>query len=259
VSTIVVTGAASGMGRACLDRVRGLADVVVAVDLRDPQVDGTVGVACDIADPAQVRQLAATAAAAGPFRGLVHAAGLSPTMADPRRILEVDLLGTQLLLDAFEDQVVPGSAAVCFASMAAYQIAPYVDDEHRALLDDPLAPDFLERGAALAPDSGLAYGLAKFGVHRAVERAAVRWGPRGGRVNSLSPGIIETPMGRQEMAGQPMMQSMLDSTPLGRMGQAEEVAAVAAFLVSDEAAYVSGVDVRVDGGTVAGTMAPPST
>jgi NAD(P)-dependent dehydrogenase (short-subunit alcohol dehydrogenase family) len=257
MSTIIVTGAASGMGRACVDTVRGLADVVVAVDLREPQVEGTIGMACDISDASQVAELAAAAAGTGPFRGLIHAAGLSPTMADPRRMFEVNLSGTQLLLDAFEEHVVPGSAAVCFASMAAYQIEPFVNDEHRALLDDPLAPDFLDRGAEMAPDSGLAYGLAKIGVRRAVERAAVLWGGRGGRVNSVSPGIIETPMGRQEMAEQPMMRSMLDNTPLGRMGQAEEVAAVAAFLVSDEASYVTGIDVRVDGGTIAGTKAPP--
>ena len=257
MSTIIVTGAASGMGRACVDRVRGLADVVVAVDLREPQIEGAVGMACDIADPAQVAELAEAAAGTGLFRGLIHAAGLSPTMADPRRIFEVDLLGTQLLLDAFEERLAPGSAAVCFASMASYQIEPFVNDEHRALLEDPRAPDFLDRGAEMAPDSGLAYGLAKFGVRRAVERAAVRWGRGGGRVNSVSPGIIETPMGRREMAEQPMMQSMLDSTPLGRMGRAEEVAAVAAFLVSDDAAYVTGIDVRVDGGTVAATTAPP--
>jgi NAD(P)-dependent dehydrogenase (short-subunit alcohol dehydrogenase family) len=67
-------------------------------------------------------------------------------------------------------------------------------------------------------------------------------------VNSLSPGLIDTPMGRQELAAQPVMQQMLASTPLGRMGTADELAAVAAFLVSDEASFLSGIDVLVDGG-----------
>src|SRR4051794_23193878 len=116
VTTAVVTGAGSGMGLACVDRLRGLADVIVAVDLRVPEIDGTVGVACDVSDPAAVGALAAQVREHGPFRALVHAAGLSPTMADARRLFDVNLIGTQLLLDAFEPLVEPGAAAVCFSS-----------------------------------------------------------------------------------------------------------------------------------------------
>ncbi|HZQ85785.1 MAG TPA: SDR family oxidoreductase [Acidimicrobiales bacterium] len=249
MTVAVVTGAASGMGRACVDRVRGLADVVVVADLQPPSIDGTVAVACDVSDPAAIAAVAATVKEHGTFRALVHAAGISPTMGDARRVLEIDLVGTQLLLDAFEPLVVAGSAAVCFASSAAYQIGPYVTEEQAALLRDPLAPDFLERAVAAAGgDSGIAYALAKVGVQRAAARAAVRWGAKGGRVVSLSPGLIDTPMGRQELAAQPVMQQMLASTPLARMGTADELAAVAAFLVSDEASFLSGIDVLVDGG-----------
>ena len=113
MTVAVVTGAGSGMGRACVDQVRGLADVVVAVDLRAPDVPDTTAVACDIADPSSVLALAERVRELGPFRALAHAAGISPTMGDARRMFEVDLIGTQLLLDAFEDLVVPGSAAVC--------------------------------------------------------------------------------------------------------------------------------------------------
>lgn len=259
MSTAVVTGAGSGMGRACVDRVRQLADVVVAVDLRQPDIDGTTGVACDVSDPAAVRALARQVAETGPFRALIHAAGISPTMGDARRVLDVDLVGTQLVLDAFEELVEPGSAAVCFSSSAAYQLAPFVDAGQEALLGDPLAPDFLERASALVPDSGLAYGLAKVGVIRAAGRAAVRWGRRGGRVNSVAPGIIDTPMGRRELEHQPVMRQMLEQTPLARMGQPDEVAAVATFLVSDAASFVSGIDVLVDGAMVRGGEAAASS
>ena len=259
MTTAVVTGAASGMGRACVESLRGLADVLVAVDLNVRDIEGTVGVACDVSDPAAVDALAARVRELGPFRALAHAAGISPTMDDARRVFEVDLVGTQLVLDAFEDLVVPGSAAVCFSSSAAYQFGPFVDADQEALISDPLAPDFLDRAASAVADSGFAYGLAKVGVIRAVGRASVRWGLRGARVNSVAPGLIDTPMGRQEFEQQPVMKDMLDRTPLGRLGEPREVAAVVAYLVSDAASFVSGIDVLVDGGMMQGTAAAAMT
>jgi NAD(P)-dependent dehydrogenase (short-subunit alcohol dehydrogenase family) len=253
MGVLVVTGAARGMGRTCLDRLRGIAEDVVAVDLVAPEVEGAIGVACDVADPVAVEQLAHRVAELGPLRALVHAAGISPTMGDPRRIFEVDLVGTQLLLDAMTQLVVPGTAAVCFASSAAHQVGALVPDARLdALVEDPSDDGFLDRVAAELDDSGLAYGWAKRGVIRAAARAAAVWGPLGGRVCSVSPGIIATEMGEQELAAQPMMQMMIEATPLGRMGQPEEVAAVVELLVSDAASFVTGIDVLVDGGCLEG-------
>lgn len=259
MTTAVITGAASGMGRACIDPVRRFVDVVIAVDLEAPDIDGTVGVACDVSDAAAVSALVAQVRDIGPFRALIHAAGISPTMADPRRVFEVDLVGTQLLLDAFETVAEPGSAAVCFSSSAAYEVAPYVDAEQEAMLSDPLSPDFLDRATSAANDSGIAYALAKVGVIGAAARAAVRWGRRGGRVNSIAPGLIDTPMQRQELDEHPIMREMFEQTPLGRFGEPREVAAVAAFLVSEAASFVSGIDVLVDGGMVQGRAAATPT
>jgi NAD(P)-dependent dehydrogenase (short-subunit alcohol dehydrogenase family) len=174
-------------------------------------------------------------------------------MGDARRVLEVDLVGTQLLLDAIEPVVERGSAAVCFSSSAAYQVAPFVTPDQEALLDDPLAPGFLDRAVAeVGGDSGFAYALAKVGVVRAVRRAAARWGPLGGRVTSVAPGLIDTPMGRRELEQQPAMQAMLEQTPLGRLGDPMEVADVVEFLLSDRASFISGIDVLVDGGMLQG-------
>lgn len=252
MTVAVVTGAASGMGRSCVDRLASWHDVIVAVDLVAPAIDGTVGVACDVSDPEAVMSLAWQAADLGRVRSLAHVAGISPTMADARRVFEVDLVGTQLVLDAFEPLCGDGTAAVCFASSSAYQVAPFVSAEQDALLDDPLRPGFLDEAAATYADRGFAYAMAKRGVVRAAARAAVRWGRRGGRVNSISPGLIDTPMGRQEFEQQPVMTDMLAATPLGRFGRPDEVAAVADFLLSDNAAYVSGIDVLVDGAMLQG-------
>jgi NAD(P)-dependent dehydrogenase (short-subunit alcohol dehydrogenase family) len=255
MSVAIVTGAASGMGRSCVDRLVGAADHVVAVDVRETAIEGTVGVVCDITDPASISVLVDRVRELGDLSALAHAAGVSPTMADPRRLFEVDLVGTQLILDAFEPLVVPGSAAVCWASSAAHYMSQFATPEQVAMLDDPLAPDFLDRATSDVTDPGLAYGLAKLGVIRAVARASVTWGRRGGRVNSISPGLIDTPMGRQEMAEQPVMQAMLANTPLGREGRADEVTAVAQFLLSDAASFVSGTDLIVDGAMMPGMAA----
>jgi NAD(P)-dependent dehydrogenase (short-subunit alcohol dehydrogenase family) len=256
MTVAVITGAASGMGLECVDRLRGTADVLVAVDLRAPDIEGTVGVACDVADPDAVAALVDHVRGLGPFRSLVHAAGISPTMGDVRRMFEVDLVGTQLMLDGFEALVEAGSAAVCFSSSSAYQVAPFVDAAHDQVLDDTRAADFLDRAATLTDHSGFAYSLAKRGVIRAAGRAAVSWGARGGRVNSVAPGLIDTPMGRQELEQQPMMKEMLAKTPLSRLGESGEVADVVAYLLSDAASFISGIDVLVDGGMMQGMSAP---
>ena len=125
MTTAVITGAASGMGRACVDERCAASPTCSSPSTSARRsIDGTVGVACDIADPADVAALVEEVRGHGPLRALVHAAGISPTMGDARRVFEVDLVGTHLLLEAFEGSVVAGTAAVCFSSSAAYQIAP---------------------------------------------------------------------------------------------------------------------------------------
>ncbi len=256
MTTAVITGAASGMGRECVETLRDLVEVVVAVDLEAPTIDGAVGVACDVADPAAVAALVDEVRGLGPLRALVHAAGISPSMADARRVFEVDLVGTWSVLDSFQALAQRGSAAVCFSSSAAYQIAPFVDPDQAVLLDDPGAPEFLDRITSVITDSGHAYALAKWGVIRAAGRAAVRWGAFGGRVNSVAPGLIDTPMGRMELERQPAMRQMLERTPLGRLGDPKEVAAAVRYLLSDDASFVSGIDLLVDGAMTRGQTDP---
>lgn len=265
----LVTGAARGMGLACATRIAPMVDVLL---LADRDLDGATAAAAalttatvraeplhvDVADRSSVQAMAAAAAAAGSLRAVAHAAGVSPTMAPARDVWQVDLVGSALVLDALGPLVGAGTAVVCFASMAAQIGTSAGDPAIDALLDDPLAPTFVDDVLRIAgmDDPANAYTWAKRGVQRLVRRTAVAWGPRGARVNSMSPGMIDTPMGRQEAAAQPMMQVLLDMTPLRREGTADELAAVVEFLLSDAAAFVTGTDLLVDGGVVAALGTP---
>lgn len=254
--THVVIGAGSGMGAAVARLLAPQGRLLIA-DLDEQALDAVAAdlgddveaFVCDVTAPADVDALVG---ATGPLGALVVTAGLSPTMDSGRRIHAVNLLGTERVLTAFLPRVVAGSAAVCFASMAAHLMPadPAVD----AILDDCTAPDFFDRLDAIGLDSdepGFAYALSKRGVIRLVERRAGAWGAAGGRLLSLSPGIIDTGMGRQEAAAQPVMATMEAESALGRSASADEVARVAAFLVSADASFMTGTDVLVDGGCVA--------
>src|SRR5207248_9555354 len=149
---------------------------------------------------------------------------------------------------------------VCFASMAPMLAAGESPPGTDEALDEPLDERFLDRledalGAAIE-DPGAAYTWAKRGVKRFVKTEAIRLGPVGARICSVSPGIIDTPMGRQESEKHPIKEELVAKTPLGRVGRPEEVAAVVGFLVSDEASWCNGIDVLVDGGICASVLGP---
>lgn len=253
----VVTGAARGMGQACARALGGRADVLLLADLGpvdtaafEPAIRAE-SLAVDVADARAVAALAERAAELGSVRWLVHAAGVSPSMGDARRMFDVDLVGSVHVVDAFAPVMADGGAAVLFASMAAHAAASASSPEIEAVLNDPLADGAAERFVdSVGGDPGFGYAMAKLGVVRLAQRSAAGWARRGVRINTVSPGSIETPMGRQELDSQPMMQALLDQTPLRRLGRPEEVVAAVDFLLSDAASYVTGSDV-LDGGLVA--------
>lgn len=262
----IVTGAASGIGAACAERLVGTVDVLVLADLRHDAVTTTAErltgsstrcepVAVDLATPADVERLADLAAGHGQIRSVAHVAGISPTMGDWRQVLDVDLVATARLTQLLLPHVDAGAAIVCVASMAAHLMGPHADPAVDAAIDRPLADSFFDDYRQAAgeggEDPGIAYAYAKRGVIRLVQREAGAFGQRGARICSVSPGTIDTPMGRQELEQQPGMAMLADLTPLARNGRADELASVIAFLLSDDASYVTGTDLLADGGTCA--------
>ena len=263
----IVTGSASGIGAACAALMAETVDVLVLVDL-DPgataeaagQLAAISGTRCeaigaDISDPASVAGITRVVAQHGTLHRVAHAAGISPTMGAWDQMLSVDLVGTALLVDALRPLATMGTAVVCVASMAAQLMAVQADPVADRIIDNPLSPTLLEdyRAAlgAAAEDPGMAYSWAKRGVRRLVEREATAFGSAGARICSVSPGTIDTPMGRLEFERQPGMRQLESIAPLGRSGHTGEIAADIDFLLSDRASFVTGTDVLVDGGVCA--------
>lgn len=208
---------------------------------------------CDITSPDAVAQLAAVVQQLGGFKTLAHVTGLSPAMADWRTILSVNLIGPALVTEALLPLVQPGSSAVLVASLAAHlQTPPAAITE---VLDTPLTEDFWSRLEALETEftPQLAYACSKHALVRLAQRQAVAWGRHGGRVVSVSPGLIATPQGLNEFKQANSKPALLQACPLQRQGNVQEVAAVILFLASSAASYISGTDILVDGGNLAGT------
>ena len=258
-TTDVVIGAGSGMGAAVAARLARRGHRLVLADRDAAAASAVAGglagdvehAACDITDDGAVAELAGLVASTGTLGALVLTAGLSPNQAPGRTIYAVNLVAADAVVRAFEPTLADGSVGVLFASMAGHLVPadPAID----ALLDAPASPALLDGLAevGLADDPGLAYSISKRGVLRLVERRAATWGRAGARLLSLSPGVIDTPMGRLEYDNQPAMAGMVTDSALAREGSADEIAAVVSFMVSDEASFLTGTDIRVDGGATA--------
>jgi NAD(P)-dependent dehydrogenase (short-subunit alcohol dehydrogenase family) len=274
VTTVsVVTGGAGAMGAACAAALTPTVDDVLLTDVDHQRLESVAQrmrsetsakiytLTGDLSESGFVGELAARAQALGRLHSLVHTAGVSPSMAAWGDVLRVDLVASARLLEAFLTCAAPGSVAVCVASLAGH-LGPF-ERSMDAVLDEPLDVELESRFRALVgaePDPGFTYRVAKRGVIRLCERAAVAWGERGGRVVSVSPGLIDTAMGRLELQNNPVKQWMAQLTPVGGdrsapdtplPGLTSDIAEVVAFLCSDKASFISGCDIRVDGGLAA--------
>jgi NAD(P)-dependent dehydrogenase (short-subunit alcohol dehydrogenase family) len=206
----------------------------------------------DVSSREAVRALLETASALGEITGLIHAAGVSPSQASPSTILEVDLYGTALVLEEFGSVVAPGGSGVVIASQSGHRLPSLTIEQNRALATTPagelLGLPFLQPGEVR--DSLHAYQLAKRGNSLRVMAEAVHWGRRGARVNTISPGIIITPLAKEELSGPrgDGYRRMIAASPVGRAGTPDEVAAVGALLMGPDGGFITGSDILMDGG-----------
>jgi NAD(P)-dependent dehydrogenase (short-subunit alcohol dehydrogenase family) len=216
------------------------------------------GHVCDITDRAQTKAFGQHLSKTPGVRMLAHIAAVGAVVKDWRQMMAVDLIGPHLIAEAVHGHMVRGGAAIFVGSLAGY--LPPQDKETDALLDDALKPGFLDAMAAILGDDPPwvdTYGYAKLGVMRLAEKLAIAWGSDEVRALSVSPGMIDSPMARAQGATLPShagdgrevsRDEKTREIPLGRQGNIQEVAAVIAFLASDAASFVNGIDIVVDGG-----------
>lgn len=258
----VIVGA-GGMGMAVARRIgqthrllladRDFAHLERCLDTLEQEGHDARIMPCDVTKADDVAALGDRALEAGPVQSLAHVVGLSVAAADFEAILSVNLVGAALMADRFRAILRPGGCGLFISSSAAH-MRPAPDDL-LPLLDAPLQDglvDSLKAARADAADAGDAYFLSKVALNRFCRREAPAWGRLGLRIISLSPGLIATPMGAEAYKHSPVKQRMFDAIPIAREGTMLEIANVAAFLLSDQASYISGTDILVDGGLIAG-------
>lgn len=264
---VVITGGAGGMGLATAKLIGKEAFHVVLSDVNQDRLDAAVqelaqlgiastAVCSDIADRVSVEALVDTARQLGHVRGVVHTAGVSPQMGDAAFIVRINVLGTVNIAQAFLPCVDEGFSLVNVASSAGHMLPGFMipTGVYKLAFSDP---DALQRKltarARRGPKKlgpGVAYSLSKNFVMWYTRQLAATYGAKGGRVVSVSPGSFDTSMGQLEKKSG--SDKLLDYAALKRFGKPEEVAELLAFLGSGKAAYISGTDILIDGGTKAG-------
>ncbi|MBR0558479.1 SDR family oxidoreductase [Neokomagataea anthophila] len=220
--------------------------------------------AVDITQRESVATLVNTATALGSITGVIHAAGVSPSQASPSTILDVDLYGTALVLELFGNVIAPYGSGVVIASQSGHRLGALTAEQDKALATTP-TEDLLNL-PLLQPDqvsdSLHAYQLSKRANALRVRAESVRWSQRKARINTISPGIIITPLANDELSGErgAGYRRMIDLSPVGRAGTPDEVATVGALLMGPAGAFITGSDILMDGGVTAsffyGPLAP---
>jgi NAD(P)-dependent dehydrogenase (short-subunit alcohol dehydrogenase family) len=274
MSEVIVVIGAGSIGQAIARRVSSgkqvvLADLLMenaeaAADIfRNAGFDVSTAMV-DVSSRKSVHALVETATTIGEVTGLIHAAGVSPSQASPEAILHVDLYGTAVILEEFGNIIAPGGSGIVIASQSGHRLGALTAAQDAALATTPadelLALPMLQPD--VVTDSLHAYQIAKRANSLRVKAEAVRWGRRGARINTISPGIVMTPLARDELTG-PRAEGylrMIERSPAGRAGTPDEIGTLGALLMSSDGAFITGSDFLIDGGVTAayfyGDLAP---
>jgi NAD(P)-dependent dehydrogenase (short-subunit alcohol dehydrogenase family) len=274
MKTVIVVIGPGQIGQAIARRV-GIGKHVLLADMRRENADAAAEVMAnagyevsvatvDVSSREAVHALVETATSLGEVTGLIHAAGVSPSQASPATILKVDLYGTALVLEEFGNVISRGGSGVVIASQSGHRLPGLPVEQNKALattsVEELLSLPFLQSNKVT--DSLHAYQISKRGNSLRVMAEAVRWGKRGARINTISPGIIMTPLARDELTGPrgAGYRRMIELSAARRAGTPDEVANVAALLMGPDGGFVTGSDFLMDGGVTAaywfGKLAP---
>ena len=274
MSDVIVVIGAGSIGQAIVRRVSAGKHVLLA-DIRQENAEAAAKIlfdagfnvstaTVDVSSRASVHALVEVATKLGEVTGVIHAAGVSPSQASPETILKVDLYGTALVLEEFGNVIARGGSGIVIASQSGHRLGPLSVEQNALLATTPveelLALPMLQLDQI--KDSLHAYQISKRGNSLRVMAEAVRWGKRGARVNTISPGIIITPLANDELKGPrgPGYRRMLEISAAGRAGTPDEVGTVGALLMGSEGAFITGSDFLMDGGVTAaywfGELAP---
>lgn len=214
-----------------------------------------IPVEMDLSNRVSIQNMIAKAQKYGDITMLVNAAGVSPSQAPIEAILKVDLYGTAVLLEEVGKVIAPGGVGVTISSQSGHRMKQLTPEEDEQLACTPT--EELLNLPLLQPenirDTLHAYQLAKRCNEKRVMAESVKWGEKGARINSISPGIIVTPLAIDEFNGPrgDFYKNMFAKCPAGRPGTADEVANVAELLMSDKGAFITGADILIDGGATA--------
>ncbi|WP_302826617.1 SDR family oxidoreductase [Anaerofustis stercorihominis] len=264
----VVTGGGSGMGLETA-KILGKNHKIILVgrtvskldnaikELKDLGIDAEAFPG-DASDRESVKKLVEYAKSKGNVKTVIHAAGVSPHMADAEKIFTINAVGTINIDEEFAEVMNEGSCILNVSSMSAYMLpeANVPKEVYKLSLKDvdafKAAANQMLQAVPQEQATGMAYTISKNFVTWFTSRMAVRYGKKGIRVVSISPGTFKTPMG--EVEGEEAASFALRGA-MGRLGEPEEIAKMMAFMVSDECSYLCGVDILYDGGSVSAMRA----
>ena len=265
ITNVIVLIGAGAIGVAIARRV-GTGKHLLLSDIRQENIDAaekTLSEAgfevsttlVDITSRESVHSLVNIALSIGTISGVIHAAGVSPSQASPATILKVDLYGTALILEEFGNVIDINGAGIVIASQSGHRLPALTPEQDYDLATTP-ADDLLSLSMLqpnLINDSLHAYQISKRGNSLRVMAEAVRWGKRGARVNTISPGIIITPLAKEELNGPrgDGYRRMISLSAAGRAGTPDEVATVAELLMGANSSFITGSDFLMDGGVTA--------